>query len=614
MNLHINPLSRETLKADETILSRPTRYPLASFAFLLFVHVLGCGGETSTEPSVQLAQVTDELPAIHEPIPSPFRFTSISQEAGIDFTYYGSPSAQHYMIEQNGGGVALFDFDNDQQLDIFFANGSHFDFPANQANQFHHLYRSSTLNGKKLKFENVSSQAGVMTADFGMGVACGDFDNDGFVDLYLCTYGQNRFWKNNGDGTFTEISDWTDTGDDHWGTSAAFADLDGDGDLDLYVVNYVDYSQHDHPCYTGLNSQRVQISCGPIGRAAQADILYENLGNGKFLNVSKQTGVSPEQAGKGLAVQIVDLDHDGLLDVFVANDTTENFLLHNLGNLNFEEQGLVKGLAMGDEGLPQSSMGIACADFNVNGHFDLFVTNFENSINDFYVGTDSGGFLATNSHLGLDTTSRPMLAFGTVFADFDLDFWPDLFVANGHIWDLNQFETEHEYEMFQQLFHNESGKRFRDVSFNSGSYFQSKLLGRAVATGDIDNDGDADLVTSHEMKSAEILRNDSVRQGNSVRIKLIGIYAARQPLGITVNVSLGEIKQTMTIPSGGSFQSSSDPRIIIPIGQAEIIDSVTVIWPGGQKEQWNNLTVRSVILLLQGTGNGALSEILTLPP
>lgn len=533
---------------------------------------------------------------------SPFQFVDIAHQSGLGFTYYGNPSPQHYMVEQNGGGVALFDYDGDQCLDVFLSNGSHFDRPAEDAGEVHRLYRSRGSLPQTLLFENVAAAAGVERSDFGMGVACGDYNNDGFVDLYLCTYGKNYFWENNGDGTFSDITETTLTGDEHWGASAAFGDLDGDGDLDLYVVNYVEYSRDDPPCYTTIGSQRVKISCGPIGRIAQQDLLFENRGNGQFVDRSESAGIIQPIGGKGLAVQIVDLNRDGLLDIFVANDTTDNFLFINQGNLKFEEQALVLGVAVGDQGEPQSSMGIACADFNRNGLLDLFVTNFENAANDFYEQLEVGGYLTTNSRLGLDTTSRPMLAFGTIFADFNLDQWPDLFIANGHIWDLSTLGTEHEYEMTQQLFYNQQGKRFQDVSQQSGPYFQSKFLGRATAVGDIDNDGDADLLATHEIKPAALLQNESSMQGKSVRLRFIGVKGPRTPLGCTLKVVTDDVEQILVIPAGGSYQASSDPRVIVPTGNAASIQSLVLTWPDGSREEWNDLPNQGELTLIQGTG------------
>lgn len=533
--------------------------------------------------------------------PNPFRFTDITQTSGVDFTYYGNPSPQHYMVEQNGGGVACFDYDQDGQLDLFFSNGSHFDQPADKAGQTNQLYRATGQPGKTLQYTPVAAHAGVNTSGFGMGGACGDFDNDGFVDLYLCAYGKNTFWKNNGDGTFTDITEQTDTGDaKHWGTSAAFGDLDGDGDLDLYVTNYVEYAESDPPCYTTLHGRRIKISCGPIGRTAEPDVLFQNSGDGNFADRSADAGITKPEAGKGLAVQIVDLDGDGLLDIFVANDMTDNFFFRNQGDFKFEEEALVQGVAVGDNGMPQSSMGIACADYNRNGRFDLFVTNFENSPNDFYEQIDSGIFLTSNTRLGLDTNSRPKLAFGTIAADFNLDQWPDLFIANGHIWDLNDGQTEHEYEMTQQIYLNQQGRRFVDVSRESGSYFQEQVLGRAVASADLDNDGDTDLVCLPELKPATLLQNDSPHTGNSVRIKLIGTNSAREPLGVTLKATVDGVEQIFCVPAGGSFQSSSDSRVIIPTGDAKQIERLTVVWPDGKSEHWKQIPVELQVTLIQG--------------
>ncbi|QDT28735.1 CRTAC1 family protein [Gimesia panareensis] len=577
---------------------------------LLWLLPFCAGSGCSDEPAVSIesAHQADEnrseaasAPTATVDLTSPFRFTEIAKASGIDFTYYGNPSPEHYMVEQNGGGVACLDYDLDGQLDLFFSNGSHFEQPAEKTGQTHQLYRATGQQGKSLQYEPVAALAGVNHSGFGMGVACGDYDNDGFVDLYLCAYGKNIFWQNNGDGTFTEITDLTGTGDaQHWGTSAAFADLDGDGDLDLYVTNYVDYDKTDPPCYTTLHGERIKISCGPIGRTAQPDILFENSGDGLFVDRSAAAGITRPEAGKGLAVQIVDLDDDGLLDIFVANDMTDNFFFHNTGKLTFEEQALLQGVAVGDNGMPQSSMGIACADFNRNGRFDLFVTNFENSPNDFYEQIDSGVFVSSNTRLGLDTNSRPKLAFGTIAADFNLDQWPDLFIANGHIWNLSDGQTEHDYEMTQQVYLNQQGKRFRDVSPTAGPYFQKRLLGRAVASADLDNDGDTDLVTSPELKPVALLRNDSPRTGNSVSVRLIGTNSVREPLGVSLKATIEGVEQLFCIPAGGSFQSSNDPRVIIPTGQARQIDQLTVIWPDGKSEHWKQIPVQQFITLIQG--------------
>ncbi|MCA9114323.1 MAG: VCBS repeat-containing protein [Planctomycetaceae bacterium] len=532
----------------------------------------------------------------------PFRFASVASEAGVEFEYYGNPSEEHYMTEQNGGGVGLFDFDCDGRLDLFLANGDHFDRPASEAGATQQLYRAEADAGQSSQFTDVTLAAGLESFGYGMGVAAGDCNNDGFPDLYVCRYGANQLWLNNGDGTFSEVTEQAATGDERWAASAAFADLDDDGDLDLYVTNYVDYSPEDPPCYRSHQSHRVRISCGPIGRTGQADVLYENLGDGRFADVSSEAGVAIPVTGKGLAVQIVDLDQDGLLDIYVANDTTANFLFRNSGGLRFEEVARLSGAAVGADGQPQSSMGIACADYDNNGQLDLYVTNFSGAVNDLYSRVEQGVFLTENNTAGLDTTARPMLAFGTVFADFDLDRRPDLFVANGHIWDLRIFQAGHLYQMPAQLFRNRDGQRFEDVSAAGGEYFQKTWLGRSVAVGDLDNDGDADLVISHELAPAEILRNETPPVHAGVRLRLIGTKSARQALGRKVTWTSGEEQYTQIVMAGGSFQSTSDERLLLATGGFERIDQIRVSWAPGRTEVWNQVPVTAEIVLIEGSG------------
>lgn len=522
------------------------------------------------------------------------RFATVTKEAGVEFNYYGGPSPEHYMTEQNGGGVALLDFDGDGQLDIFFSNGSHFARPAEERDATHQLYRATG----PLTYIEVSAAANVDEFGFGMGCAAGDYDNDGFVDLFLAQYGKNRLWRNNGDGTFTEVTETAGVTDDRWGTSAAWADLDGDGNLDLYVVNYVEWSPDDPPCYT-QHQTPIQISCGPIGRPGQPDVLYHNVGDGTFHDVSGTSGIArPEPKGLGLA--IADFDDDGLLDIYVANDTTENFLFRNLGDMQFEEDGISKGVAVGSEGLAHSGMGVACGDMNNDGRFDLLVTNFDNEVNDLYKNLGPTGFLSVNQAFGLDPISRPVLGFGAVFSDFDSDGFLDLFVANGHVWDLTALKMSYAYEMPPQLVRNAKAQRFADVSASAGPYFQQLRLGRGVAAGDLDGDGDEDLVVTHIETAVELLRNDSERLNATCRLRLVGTSSSRQPQGCRVEVVIGEQRRTYWVPSGGSFQSASDTQLVIVTGQADVIDEVTIQWPRQRRETWRQIRVASLVTLIQG--------------
>ncbi len=501
------------------------------------------------------------------------------------------------MTEQNGGGVALLDFDADGRVDLYFANGSHFDHPAEHAGAQHALYRAAG----ELQYVEVGAAAHVNVSGFGMGVAAGDYDNDGFVDLFVAGYAEDRLWRNNGDGTYSEATLDPQRDPALWATSAAFADLDGDGFLDLYVVDYVDYGRDDAPCYT-QHQPPVRISCGPLGRPGQRDRLYQNQANGDFRDASESSGIAIEP-GKGLGASVADFDGDGRLDLYVANDTTRNFLFINRGDFRFEDLAVAWGCSVAADGRPTSGMGIGCADYNQDGRFDLFVTNFEGEPNDLYENGAQAGFRPRNTDLGLDSLFRPRLGFGVSWTDFDLDGYPDLMVANGHVWDLRPTGGTYDYAMLPQLLWNREGRSFADVSTAGGVYFSRQWLGRATAVGDLDADGDPDLVVSHLEQPAVILRNDSRLAAPGVRLRLIGRHSARTPLGTAVEWHDGAVTWTSRIPSGDSFQSSSSDRITIPAPGGQPPERITVHWAAGRSETWGVPADRvAEIVLIEGMG------------
>jgi hypothetical protein len=581
-------------------------------AALALAAALASGCETRSRPnpsppapslSLESASSPTARDAAPPEVSTAVRFEHL-RECGLEFVYYGNPSPEHFMTEQNGGGVALFDYDGDGWCDVFLANGSNFARPAEAAHATHRLYRNMTATHATVTFADVSRAGGVADSDFGMGVAAGDFDNDGLTDLFLCCYGAVRLWHNRGDGTFEDMTVAAGIADASWAAGAAFADLDDDGDLDLYVVNYVVYSAHDPPCFT-QHQPPVQISCGPIGRIAQPDTLWENLGDGTFRNVSASSGIRAVPPGKGLAVEIVDLNRDGRLDVFVANDTTENLLFVNQGGLKFEERGLLAGVALNADGSSGSSMGIACADFDGNGLFDLFVTDFENAIKPYYDHLDVEAFVHRSAEVGLDLTSRQLLSFGTVAADFDLDEWPDLFVANGHIWDLTGLGFGHEYAMPQQLFWNDAGRRFRDVSRGVGGYFDELWVARAAALADLDRDRRPDLVVTHLLRPAAVLRNATeTADRQCLAVRLAGVATARSPLGITLRYSLAGRTWITHLPSGGSYAASHEPLCLISTGTADVVEELSVCWSPERTETFRHLPARGEVLLVEGRSPG----------
>jgi hypothetical protein len=591
---------------------------------LLFSLPGGCGPSPGDPRKVESAASAPDAPSAEaeaeEPIvlpaaasalphPSPIRFTHVTDESGVDFRYYGGPSADCEMTEQNGGGIGILDFDQDGVADLFFSNGSTTRQPA----AFPHTQRLYRGLGA-MRYRDATSVSGVEGYGFGQGVAAGDLNGDGFPDLYIARYGASQLLLNRGDGTFEDATSTAGVANDRWGTSPAFADLDDDGLLDLYVVNYVDWSPGSPPCSLPYDPP-VRISCPPTMLPGQPDRLYRNRGDGTFEDIGPSAGVAVEESGKGLAVGIADLNGDDRLDVYVANDTTPNFLFVNQGNGTFVDEAVVQGVALSHDGTAGSSMGVAIGDFDgEDGQgFDIAVTNFLHQPNDLFQNLGpagdraGGGFLAVNSRTGLDIVSRPFLKFGIAFSDLDLDTRPDLLIANGHIWDLSHLPLNYAYRMPSQVLRNRDGTRFDDASSAAGEFFRKSWLARSLAVGDLDNDGDPDVVMGLLFDAPALLRNDTERVGRSARVKLIGTGTARQPLGRRVEWTSGGTRLAMPVPAGGSFQATHDDRLLLTTSGAGAasIDEVVVRWGPGHSERWTNLATDRLHALREGTGEPA---------
>lgn len=561
--------------------------------------------EPQDQPSQQGVNRPPRTPSVETQPRNDLKFVDVTTGSGIDFEFQGPPTEKAFMIEQNGGGVGLFDFDNDGTLDCFFVNGARPGRPNSELSSSNRLYRSVG----EFQFADATRHSGLKAHGHGQGCAAADFDNDGFTDLFVTSFGRDRLWHNNGDGTFTEVTKTAGVGGQLWGTSAAFADLNADGLTDLYVVNYVDWSPDDPLCHPPGRDD-VNFVCSPLDRSGQIDHLYQNMGDGTFQEIARASGVGIEETAKGLALAIADLTGDGWLDIYVANDTSPNFLFENRHGMKFEETAVLQGASISSDGSVGAGMGVACADYDGNGWFDLAVTNFRGQPNDVFANLGEDGFVPTNDTLGMDAISRAKLSFGIVFADFNLDGYPELFVANGHIHDWSFSDVQSEYHMTPQILLNERGRRFIDVSKGSGSYFNQKWLGRAVAIGDLDNDGDSDVVVTHADKPPVLLRNDSAQDGAGIAVRLVGTTAARSALGTTVRFVVDGRTIVTRVRSGTGFQAAHDARVVVPSPpDGQRLDSIEVTWAGGSRERWSNVVADSrQITLTQGTGEAVTVE------
>jgi hypothetical protein len=535
-------------------------------------------------------------------------FVESADSTGLTFTHVNGASGQYYMAEQMGAGVALFDYDNDGDLDVFLVQGGPLDGTAapRTAGPSCRLFRNDLVPGsggrQRLHFTDVTDRAGLALRTYGMGAAVADYDGDGNLDLFVTSFGPDTLFHNNGNGTFTDVTPQAGVSDAFWSTSAAFSDYDRDGDLDLFVANYLDFNLTSNKvCHDAVGTRDY---CSPRAYHPVPDKLYRNDGNGRFTDVTEASGVSKAD-GAGLGVTTGDYDGDGWPDLYVANDATPNQLWINHHDGTFADEGLLSGTALNAAGNPEGSMGIASGDFDRDGDEDLFVTNIIGETFALYVNDGKGNFEDARVKTGIAAPTAAFTGFGTDWIDYDNDGWLDLFVANGAVNIIPAQRAEPSpFRMRNQLFHNVNG-RFQDASREAGPAFERAEIGRGAAFGDLDNDGDVDIVVTNNGGPARLLLNQTQESGS--RNHWLSVRAEDGPknrfgFGAWVGVErAGTPTLWRRIRTDGSYLSASDTRAHFGLGATAVVTAVIVQWLDGTRERWTDIKTDGVMTLRRGT-------------
>jgi hypothetical protein len=535
----------------------------------------------------------------------PVVFQDIAAKAGLTTWRHtmGSPD-KRFIVEATGSGVALLDYDQDGWLDIYMVNGSTFDAlsgktPAPHAALFHNNHDGT--------FTDVAAKAGVTNERWGMGVAVGDYDNDGWPDLFVANFGKNRLYHNNHDGTFTDTAEKAGVQLGNWSSGPTFGDYDGDGRLDLFVSGYVHFDANQGTSNTASNFcqfRGVNVMCGPRGLKGEHDHLFHNNGDGTFTDVSEKAGVSDPNGYYGFTSVFVDLNNDGKVDLLVADDSTPNYLYINKGNGAFEDDSYASGYALNENGRETASMGVAIGDYQNNGRLDLFNTTFSDDYDVLYRNDGDANFTDDSYAAGVAEPTVPFLGWGTEFIDYDNDGWKDLFAVNGHVYplvDQNNWGTT--YAERPLLFRNQQGKKFDLVPPVEGTGLALVIPARGAAFGDLFNDGRIDVVINNMDLPPSLLRNVNPDKHHWVELSLVGgLKSPRDAVGATVYVTAGGMKQRGDVLSGGSYISSNDPRVHFGLGDSDKIDAVEIHWPSGQKEKVILPSVDKIFTVEEGKG------------
>ena len=539
-----------------------------------------------------------------QPTPRIADFEDIGEKAGLTMmNVFGGVDTKKYIIETTGTGVAIFDYDNDGWPDIFIVNGTTLEGDSGAKAPTNHLYR----NNHDGTFTDVTVKAGLVATGWGQGVCVGDYDNDGWDDLYVTYYGKNRLYHNE-HGVFKEVAEQSGVAGSGkaWGSGCAFGDYDRDGRLDLMVANYVDFDLSTAP-RPGERAdcvwKGVPVMCGPRGLPPAKNILYRNLGGGKFEDVTTKAHIDKAAGHYSLSVSTLDYDDDGWPDIYVACDSTPSILYHNNHDGTFTDVAIVAGAAFNEDGRAQAGMGSTIADFNGDGKLDIFRTNFSDDTSTLYRNNGNGTFDDVTFAAGLGLHTQ-YLGWGTMFFDFDNDGWPDLLVVNGHVYP--EVDKQHLGSNFQEpkiLYRNNGNGTFTDISAEAGSGITTATSARGLAIGDLWNNGQLSAVISNMNAHPTLLVNQLKSKNHWIAFRTVGTKSNRDGIGARITVSAGGRARVDEVRSGSSYSSSSDLRVHFGLGQTDKIDFVAVRWPSGLQERFSGLKVDSIHDLKEGTGS-----------
>ena len=531
------------------------------------------------------------------------KFVNVAEQAGIKHkTIYGDEHKNRYLLETTGCGVAFVDFDNDGWQDLFFVNGTRLNELPQGQTPTNHLDRN---NGDGT-FRDVTEKAGLTRTGWGQGVCVGDFDNDGYDDIFVSYFGKNALYHNNGNGTFTDVAEKAGVANNRsrWGSGCAFTDYDRDGNLDLFVASYIDLDlktaplPETGPClYKGLT-----VACGPPGLTGGVNTLYHNNGDGTFSDVSEKAGIRKTNGTYGLGVLVADFDNDGWPDIYVANDSAPAAFYRNNKDGTFTDIGIEAGCAFSVDGKPQAGMGVSAGDYDRDGWLDIFKTNFSGDTSTLYHNTGKAVFDDVTFPAGVGTTTR-WLGWGCGFLDADNNGWLDVFLVNGHVYpEVEKLTTDAGYAQRKVLYRNLQNGRFEDVSDKAGAPILEPSAARGCAFGDYDNDGDVDILINPVNAAPELLRCDSTNQNGWITIKAVGVKTNRDGIGARIKCVTEDGTQIDEVRSGGSYYSQNDLRVHFGLGKNRKVKTLEIRWPSGQVDTLADIAANQFITVKEGAG------------